>query len=180
MTSHSTGIKYTLILKILFLRERFTCQIDEPQTAAPAGSGSPKLIKGVGEKPVGCNIREYWFGDDGIRIYDLTNTGLREFVTADLSYSSEGIMIAPPVPGGLALFYEVFGHKFDPTDVERVLKDDEVIWVPREMREINSKKYQHVLEQGIITLELLVYPELVKFIKENREAFARLGLHFDK
>ena len=175
MTSPTTGIKYTLILKILFMLENSTAPIDESRTAAPGESDSPNLIKGVSEKPLGLYIDEYPVtGDRLIKIFDL-KFGLTGGVIATLDSNEKAVRGFPHAPDK----QKVHGHEFDPSDVERVTVDDKLIWRPVEMRE-DPKEIIYTLQQGIITIELLDYPELVRFIQENREAFARIGLRFDK
>jgi hypothetical protein len=149
--------------------------ISSPQHSPDLSSGSPLLIHGESTKPLGVRIRQDFYGDDGIRIFDAT----RYFsynVHATLDSNLRHIMA--PFPGA-SDWQNVFGHKFDSSDVERVSLDDRLIWIPQECRP-RKERYVDILEKGIVKLELLDYPEIVEFLDQNREALSRLGLEFDK
>ena len=135
-----------------------------------------RIIKAVSTKPLGLRIREDFFGkNDPICVYEL-KTGVIRNVRAALD--SKGTIIFGPPPFASS-WEECFGHEFHHPDVERVYLDDQLVWIPREMRE-DTRRHVDICEQGIISLDLLDYPEIAQFIAKNREAFDRLGLQFDK
>ena len=162
LTSQTTGILCYLTFKILI------SMLPSPDT--------PNLITGVSDKPLGVRIYEDPIHDDGIRIFDCTQYFERN-VHATLN--SNGRRIYAPFPGA-SEWQNVFGYNFFPSDVERVYRDGKLIWIPRECRKKGDKKYVDLLERGIIKIELLDYPDLVRFIQKNREKLLRLGFNFDK
>jgi hypothetical protein len=138
--------------------------------------GFPKFITGVSENPLGLYIFEDPIIDGGISLFDARKYFERNIRATLDDYR---VRVFSPFPGA-AEIQCVFGHTFDPSDVERIYLDDKLIWIPRECRNPGDKNYIDLLEKGIIRIELLDYPQIVDFIQKNREKLFRLGLKFDK